>query len=369
MKKIDFCYKNSLISQNVFKKYQKGLEQIIIDIKESLKFKYNSKYAFLNLSLDKENINNCKKAANKLKSLNISLFLQIGIGGSRLGSIAVFQALKGIYYNNTNPKIKYYAIDTIDKDLILDVIKIVNQEFKSGGKVALAIITKSGTTTETIANGAIFIDILKSYYGKSYNSFIYAITDKDSELYNLAIEKKYQLLTIEKKVGGRFSIFSPVGLFSLALFDIDIDNFCLGAKSILKNCLNFNILDNPAAISAIVIYNYYSNCRNILDMFLFSPNLQMLGEWYRQLIGESLGKRYDLNNKKALTGITPTVSIGTSDLHSVAQLYLGGPQDKLTTFVNYKDSNIDNIVIPDNSLSNLVSVLKNKDINLSLIHI
>lgn len=362
MHKFNFCYQNSLINIDLIKKYQDKLNPEIRNIKKELKNNYNTNYAALNLPFDQELINKSKKLANDLKKFDLTMFIQIGIGGSKLGPVAVFDSIKGLYFNDKNPKCRFYSLDTIDQDLISSFIDLVNQEFKQNGKVAIAIVTKSGTTPEIIANGAIFIDLLKKHYQQDYNKYVYVITDNGSPLYKLASKNNYSILEIPKQVGGRFSVFSPVGLFSLSLFNIDITELCNGAKEILNSCLSEDIIENPAALSASIIFEHYKQGKNIIDTFLFSPSLRLLGEWYRQLLAESLGKEFDLYNKKVEVGITPTVSIGTTDLHSVAQLYLGGPRDKLTTFVNYnfRDSAIN---VPENNLAQIVPVLVNKSIS------
>lgn len=106
-----------------------------------------------------------------------------------------------------------------------------------------------------------------------------------------------------------------------------------------------DIKSNIAAQSAIAIAESYRRGLNIHDTFLFSNDLESLGKWYRQLTGESIGKENDLVGQTVNIGITPTTSIGSTDLHSVAQLYLGGPRDKLTTFVSVAQTS--DLSLPD----------------------
>jgi glucose-6-phosphate isomerase len=91
--------------------------------------------------------------------------------------------------------------------------------------------------------------------------------------------------------------------------------------------------------SAMMLAKHSQNGHNIHDLFLFSNDLESIGKWYRQLMGESIGKEYDAQGKQVFNGMTPTVSIGSTDLHSMAQLYLGGPYDKYTTFVRLQKNN------------------------------
>jgi glucose-6-phosphate isomerase len=134
-------------------------------------------------------------------------------------------------------------------------------------------------------------------------------------------------------------VFSFVGLFPLAVLGVDITRLLRGATSMRDKCIT-KLSSNPAAMSAILQFMHYSmEGRNISDMFLFAKDLESLGRWYRQLMGESVGKEYDESGTQVFAGITPTVSIGSVDLHSVAQLYLGGPYDKYHTFVSCKWDN------------------------------
>jgi len=103
-------------------------------------------------------------------------------------------------------------------------------------------------------------------------------------------------------------------------------------------CLKTEVEHNPAIQSAAVLANAMRDGKTINDNFVFNSELESLGKWYRQLMGESVGKENDLGGKKVNTGLTPTVSVGSTDLHSVGQLYLGGPLDKITTFIYSTDT-------------------------------
>jgi glucose-6-phosphate isomerase len=105
-----------------------------------------------------------------------------------------------------------------------------------------------------------------------------------------------------------------------------------------KKCISKDAEKNPAVLSAIAIFHNYKKGYKINDNFFFNPELESLGKWYRQLMGESIGKEKNIFNKTVHIGITPTVSIGSTDLHSVGQLYLGGPKDKYTNFIWIKQA-------------------------------
>ncbi|MFQ6011706.1 MAG: hypothetical protein ACE5KG_05995, partial [Nitrososphaerales archaeon] len=206
---------------------------------------------------------------------------------------------------------------------------------KTSGRVVVNAVTKSGSTTETIANLEVLLEVL---HDDSKNPVV-VTTDKGSKLETLARKKGFRILSIPQKVGGRYSVFSNVGLFPLAWMGIDVTKLLEGAGEMLDRCLSDSVESNPAAVIASLIVLNLERGRSIHDHFLFSNDLEAIGRWYRQLMGESIGKEWNASKtKRTFTGITPTVSIGSTDLHSMAQLYLGGPQDKLSRFVTVSNA-------------------------------
>lgn len=310
---------------------------------------YDSVYASLNLPFDDSSIQKIKTLVDDKKSLKPTVLVVIGIGGSNLGTLAIQEALLGKLYNEKNPDLKIYYADTVDSAYISEILKLVTQELKNGNRIILNVVTKSGTTTETIANFEIFLQLLMRYYPDEYAQYVVVTTDRDSVLWNIAHEEKFSLLEIPKNVGGRYSVFSAVGLFPLGLLGCDIFSLLRGATDMLKICSSLLLDENYAAQSACIMYAQYKQSIHIQDLFLFSMQLEGIGKWYRQLVGESLGKEFNLQGAKVEIGITPTVSIGTIDLHSVGQLYLGGPRDKSTTFVSVKDQS-NKLVVPEMQL-------------------
>ena len=330
----DFDYAKACVTSNEIKKIGSQLIPEIENIKKSLPSGYETDYASVHVLSDDHMLESVTYLVNKKKKLHISTLVVIGIGGSNLGTIAIHKALHGDFHNKKNPDVKIYFADTVDADYLSDVMYLVEKELCSGENVLINVVTKSGTTTETIANFEIFLNLLKKYKTEKYNDYIVATTDKDSPLWDYAKKHAIDCLEIPKKVGGRYSVFSPVGLFPLGFLGVDIKNLLAGARSILQDCLDEHIKKNPAMVSAAINYIHYKQGANVHDIFVFSKYLRSFGQWCRQLVGESVGKKFDREGKEVAVGVTPTVSVGTVDLHSVAQLYLGGPQDKFTTFVS-----------------------------------
>ena len=346
MKKISFDYvATSLITRDELlaagEKLQEEIERIVTARNQG----YETDYASINLPYDSTLSNQIKKIVEEKKSLNPTTLVVIGIGGSNLGTIAVHEAIYGKFYNEQKPEINVYFADTVDSDHIYDIILLVEQKIEKGHNVIINVVSKSGGTTETIANFEVFLYLLQHYKKENYHNYVVVTTDKGSKLWKLAKEKGFSRIAVPKKVGGRYSVFSAVGLFPLAMLGVDIDCLLAGAQSIISNCIDSDINKNMAALSAAILSIHYNKGVNIQDTFVFSVDLESIGKWYRQLTGESIGKAKNKAGNTVNVGITPTVSVGSVDLHSVAQLYLGGPYDKFTSFISV-EKNKSNISLP-----------------------
>lgn len=306
---------------------------------------YETPYGFAYVPEDTTYQQHVREVADKKREHNPAAVFVIGIGGSSLGTVAIEDAVRGLFSHECTQDIAFYCADTIDTDRTYQLCTIARGMLENGHDIILNVISKSGTTTETLINASIFIDLLKTYRPKTYHDLIVITTDPDSPLEAYADERDITTLHIPPKVPGRYSVLTAVGVFLLHLLGIDTQALCKGARQATETCLQARS-DNPAIISAIILYQHYAHGRNIHDTFLFDAGLRELGEWYRQLMGESIGKRKGDDKQLIRVGITPTVSIGTVDLHSVAQLYLAGPYDKFTTFVDIQ-SHPDDVNIPD----------------------
>lgn len=359
MNQIEFHFDQSLISKEQRYQLSSKLIEEIKNIRCATEMEYEDDRASVNLAVDDNALQNVKALVEEKNKLNPSYIIVIGIGGSNLGTLAVFEAILGKKHNLKTKEKKILFADTVDSDLIHDIIHIVEPLLQNKENIILNVVSKSGSTTETIANFEVLLNLLETYENNPEKSVV-VTTDYDSKLWHLAKEKKYALLKIPKKVGGRYSVFSPVGLFPLGLIGVDIISLINGAKSMRSQCLLEEVEQNPAAVAAACSYLHYEKNKNIHDLFLFSDDLESIGKWYRQLLAESIGKEHNLSNDQIYTGITPTYSIGSTDLHSVAQLYLGGPFDKLTTFVHVK-KNKHMVILPQyEEHARLVKGIQNK---------
>ncbi len=329
-------------------------------IKESLKQGYASSYGCLYAPSDEGVLNECKNLAARFKACNPTLFLLVGIGGSNMGVLAVLHAMKGIFYNEEGP-LRFYCADTIDNDVTQNLLMVIERELTQGGIPVLCIITKSGSTTETLSNGSLFYECLKKYRPLDFQKYIVIITDEGSVAAGVAQDNGFELLTVPPVVGGRYSVFSSIGFFPLIMLGIDVESFRGGARQMLDRCLSEDNVQNKAAATALTLFDAYQAGCWIHDIFVFSPALAMLGHWYKQLIGESLGKKYNNEGSLVEVGISPTVSLGTVDLHSVVQMYLAGPRIRITTFLSMSHEPT-TLKIPDNALSKVLPGMSGRSV-------
>lgn len=364
MEPIEFSFQTSLITDEELEKTMTILQNEIHQMNQALNYKYEDDRASINLPDDTDALEKVRTIINEKKKLHPTYIVVVGIGGSNLGTIAVQEAVLGRLHNQLPfETIKVLYADTVDSDLITDIINIIEPVLQKGETVIINGVSKSGSTTETIANFEVLVNLIKKYKEDTYHQYIVVTTDKNSKFWGLAKMKGFDVLEIPKKVGGRYSVFSPVGLFPLGLLDVNIEQLLEGAKIMRDRCLSMNMRDNPAAISACLLFLHNKKGKNIHDLFLFSPDLESVGKWYRQLLSESIGKEFTRDGKQVFNGITPTVSIGSTDLHSMAQLYLGGPYDKFTTFVRVKN-NKTTVKIPNlPAYSSLVEGVQGKQLN------
>ncbi len=263
--------------------------------------------------IDNKLIDKIQKDAAELRSKS-DVFIVVGIGGSYLGARAVIEALKSVFDNDdSNPQI-IYAGNHLSEDYMYELLKYLDNK-----DYTLAVISKSGTTTEP----AIAFRLLKEHIEKKYGKQeaqkrIIAITDKaKGALKNLAVKENYKTYVIPDDVGGRFSVLTPVGLFPIAVAGYDIKKLIQGACNIkTKIFSNENSAENICLKYAATRNVLYKNGKKIEILVNYEPKLAFFSEWWKQLYGESEGKK----NK----GIFPASVNFTTDLHSMGQYIQDG---------------------------------------------
>lgn len=275
---------------------------------------------------------------NSQREKPFNTIVVLGIGGSALGNKAVYNALR--HQKNLN---KLYVYDNVDPYLWQDILDNINIE-----TTLFNVITKSGTTAETMSSFMFIMNFIKEKFPQDYKERIVITTDKEKGfLRQIVLKEGFESFIVPDDVGGRFSVLTDVGLLSSAFVGIDIDALLKGAKKMRKLCDENDIFKNPAMIIALTHLRYMNQGKNISVMMPYSNALYDLADWYRQLWAESLGKKVDLEGKEVFTGQTPIKALGATDQHSQVQLYVEGPKDKVFTFLmveNYKiDFTIPNI--------------------------
>ena len=266
-------------------------------------------------------------------------FVVLGIGGSALGPMALFQALCHLHHNEL-PKSKrkapkFYVEDNVDPERMAALLDIIDVK-----KTMFNVITKSGSTSETMTQYLIIYDILKKELGEQASKHIIATTSESKgNLIKIAKKEGFKTFYIPDGVGGRFSELCPVGLLPAAVLGIDIKLLLEGAKYMDKRCSKADVRKNPALMAALLQYIAIQKSNNISVMMPYADGLKLMADWYAQLWGESLGKAVDLDGNKVYAGQTPVKSLGVTDQHSQVQLYTEGPFDKVITLigvVNYR---------------------------------
>lgn len=224
---------------------------------------------------------------------------------------------------------RLYVVDNVDPermDALFDVIDIE--------KTAFNVITKSGSTSETMSQFLIIQDMLKTKLGDKYQDHIIATTDAENgNLIKIAKQEGFKTFFIPRGVGGRFSELTPVGLLPAAVCGIDIEELLAGAAYADELSSVDNVYENMAYMAATLQYLAMKAGKNISVMMPYADSLKYMADWYAQLWAESLGKRYDLEGKEVFVGQTPVKALGVTDQHSQVQLYTEGPFDKVVTFL------------------------------------
>lgn len=264
---------------------------------------------------------------------NFEYFVVLGIGGSALGPMALFQALCHLHHNEL-PKSKrkapkFYVEDNVDPERMAALLDVIDVK-----KTMFNVITKSGSTSETMTQYLIISDILKKELGDKASEHIIATTSESKgNLIKIAKKEGYKTFYIPDGVGGRFSELCPVGLLPAAVLGIDIKALLDGAKFMDKKCSKADAKKNPALMAAVLQYLAIQKGNNISVMMPYADSLKLMADWYAQLWGESLGKAVDLEGKKVYAGQTPVKALGVTDQHSQVQLYTEGPFDKVITLI------------------------------------
>lgn len=285
----------------------------------------------LPVDYDKEEFSRIEKAAEKIKK-DSDVLIVIGIGGSYLGARAAIEFLRHGFYNSL-PKEKrgtpeiYYVGNSISSTYLQGVIDVIGDR-----DFSVNVISKSGTTTEPAIAFRIFKKMLEDKYGQEEAAKrIYATTDKArGALKDLATKEGYESFVVPDDVGGRFSVLTAVGLLPIAVSGADIKALMDGAASGRELALNERFEDNEAMKYAAIRNILLRKGKSVEVLANYEPALHYIGEWWKQLYGESEGK-----DQK---GIFPAAVDFTTDLHSMGQFIQDGARIMFETVMNVEEA-------------------------------
>ena len=288
---------------------------------------------------DQEEFSRIVDAAQKIKE-DTEAFLIIGIGGSYLGARAAIEMLGHSFYNllpasrRKAPQI-FFVGTNLSSTYYKHLMDILSDK-----KISICVISKSGTTTEPAIAFRIFRKYMEARYGEEETrKRIYVITDPSKGMLRKFADKNmYESFTIPQDIGGRYSVLTPVGLLPMAVAGIDILQVMEGAKEACREYDAEELEKNPCYQYAALRNLLYRKGKDIEVLVSYEPALQLFGEWWEQLFGESEGK----DGK----GIFPSSMQFTTDLHSMGQLLQDGRRNLFET-VLYVENPREDIFIPD----------------------
>lgn len=257
--------------------------------------------------------------AEEIRGSGATDFVHVGIGGSALGPMAVHKALHHPYYNLLTDRggPRMHFAENVDPVTLAAILDVAEPE-----TTWVNVVTKSGSTAETMANFLVLRDLL----GEDYASRTVFTTDPEKGfLQEISGRDGIRTLEIPQDVGGRFSVLTPVGLLPAAVTGLDVDALLRGAAQCADE-VREQRAEHPAVVGAAMHYLMdTARGRNVRVMMAYADALERLAAWFVQLWAESLGK----DGK----GSTPHGAVGTTDQHSQVQLYMEGPQDKVIEIV------------------------------------
>ncbi len=243
-----------------------------------------------------------------------------GIGGSFLGGAAIQQALCA---GAKSEKFPLYWVGNSDSGVIAGA-----ESFLQNRKCAAIVISKSGNTTETMAS---FFHLAHHFTKEN----VVAITDaKSGELRRLATEQGWQTFSVPANIGGRYSVFTAVGLLPTYLMGVSPSGLLKGARQ-MRNELEASNMKSALEYAAAFARWDRQEKRPVHVLMGYRDGLKRTTEWFVQLWGESLGKKHP---QGGAVGATPLSAIGTADQHSLLQLFKEGPADKVIGFLEVKEA-------------------------------
>lgn len=334
MKNVTIDYTNVLkfISEKEILSYEESCQEAVNKLLNKTG-KGNDFVGWVNFPTEiaEDEIARIKEAKNKIYK-NGSCLVVVGIGGSYLGAKAVIEALNGYFRNND------FNIIFVGNNMSSQYMKEVTEYLKTVD-FSVNVISKSGKTLEP-ALGFRFVEkILKSKYSDYKDRVFVTTSNTKSILHDLAVAEGYEEFYIPSDIGGRYSVFTAVGLLPICCAGFDIEALIKGAFGAHEYFLNTEFKNNDCMLYATIRNILYRENKLIEILTTFEPKLRYLGEWWKQLFGESEGKE----NK----GLFPASLVYSTDLHSLGQYVQDGERVLFETYLNVlnpvSDINVEHI--------------------------
>jgi glucose-6-phosphate isomerase len=311
------------IPKIAFDKAAESSKRIVDDIERA---HASSKRGFGNIPSDDKAV---KAVIDFARSHAYPNILVLGIGGSALGPAALDSAL-----SRPNSGKRLVVLDNVDPDFVRDSLDSLSPQ-----DTLVNVIAKSGVTAETMATYAVVRQWMVDAIGetKAREHFVVTTDPEKGDLLAIARQEQYPAFVIPPNVGGRFSVLTPVGTLPAALLGFRVEGLMEGARQAVAQARN-NFSQNPALVSAFIQFVLErEKGKRILVLFPYSQPLWKFSFWFKQLWGESLGKKMDRRGREVYFGQTPTAALGVTDQHSQLQLFIEGPNDKSFVFWDVKE--------------------------------
>ncbi len=327
------------VSQQILAMYKHSFDSLRAKLTDALHdHSYKTPFSFLSPLTDKSLLDTLRSLYLQKNTPVLKKIFVVGIGGANLGAKAIIDTLP-----KTTSRPEFIFLDTLYEGESDELISMI-LDIETLDQCLVLIISKSGKTLETLSGAQLIISILERKLG-SITERLVAVTAESSPLYVWANACNISTIALPQVISDRYSVFTSIGVLPLLFAGFDIDEFYAGALEALQSNLPMTI--GPSFQAACALYaNNPKNVHGILDLFFFSEKLETLGKWGRQLIAESLGKESTITGFPLNRSLTPTVSIGTTDLHSMLQLYLAQPQERITWFTTLTSEGTHPIGLP-----------------------
>jgi len=273
----------------------------------------------------------------------------LGIGGSGLGATALKEALLGPFWNAKDDEARdhfprLHVVDNPDPYTFRSLLERLDP-----ARTMFNVVSKSGATAETMAQYLVAREWIEAAVGddKSRGHFLFTTDPTNGALRQIGEAEGIPMLPIPENVGGRFSVLSPVGLLPAAVCGVDLKALLEGAADIVERCDTDRLSENPAGLFATLLHQADREQGRPIHVFMpYSDRLGPVALWFQQLWAESLGKAKTVGGDESPRGPTPLAALGATDQHSLLQLLMEGPHDKVVLFVDVEDAEAD-VPIPE----------------------